>query len=260
MMVIGTPTGQLAIDAATRRSGKIFVAYIALLIVSALLIALFTWLTWDAGNRVQDAVISDANARIGEAKSTAAQADATAKALQKDNLTLQGKVAALQTDASNARAAQQHVQIELAKQQTIAANAEKDLANLRKVIAPRRLTPEQIATLTKLLSMEPKGSIGITCVMGDGEGNAFATQIDGVLKAAGWAVVGGGVSQAAYTGGDPIGIGIAVHSVTTVLPYIVHLQQAFFSIGIPLQGVVVPSTPEGNPTIIVGHKPSPPPL
>lgn len=56
------PTGQLAIDAATRRSSKLFVAYIALLVVSALLIALFTWLTWDAGNRVQDAVISDANA------------------------------------------------------------------------------------------------------------------------------------------------------------------------------------------------------
>lgn len=259
-----TPAGQSAVEAATKRNGRVFAAYIVLLLVTALLVAYFTWLTWDSGNKVQDAVQGDANARIEEAKATAAKADERSKTLEKDNLTLRsdlntqvGQVAGLQTDAANAKAAQQQVEIELEKQRTIAAIAEKDLAALKATVTPRRLTPEQVENLAKSLSGEPKGVVSIMCVMGDGEGNAFATQIVTVLKSAGWTMTGGGVTQAAFGGGDPTGFGIIVRSAITAPPYAGRLQRAFFSVGIPLAGAEIPSLAEGTVQIVVGHKPSP---
>ena len=142
---------------------------------------------------------ADANARIEEAKSAAAAANERSKILEHDNLTLRtdlnaeiGKVAGLQREAADARTAQQHVEIELAKQQERAAKAEKDLADLHGRIKPRRLGADQQADLIRLLSGPPRGAIGIVCVMGDGEGYAFANDIDTVLKASGWTVEGGG--------------------------------------------------------------------
>jgi hypothetical protein len=109
-----TPGGQAAIDAATKRNGRVFAAYIVLLLVSALLIAYFTWLTWDSGNKLQDAIQGDATARIAEA--------------QKDNLTLQGQVAILQTDAATQqeRAAKAEASIALAEQHAAEANAKAE--------------------------------------------------------------------------------------------------------------------------------------
>jgi hypothetical protein len=94
--------------------------------------------------------------------------------------------------------------------------------------------------------------------MGDGEGYAFANDIDTVLKASGWTVEGGGVSQAAYAGGNPIGLGIIVRNAVTAPPYAARIQRAFFSIGVPFGGIEDPKRPEGTVEIIVGNKPTPP--
>ncbi len=270
MAAITTQSLQSSIEVATRRNARLFAVYIAVLVVTALLVATFTWLTWDSGNKVNDAVQGESNARIQEAKATASQADERSKGLEKDNLTLRGQVATLETNAAeanknlaglqkaaaDAKAAQQRVEIDLAKQQERAAKAEKDLAQLKLAVQPRRITAEQQPALIDFLRLGPKGKASITCVMGDGEGNAFATDVAAALKAAGWDVEGGGISQAAYAGGNPIGFVILVRNAIGAPPFAAVLQRAFFSIGIPLPGEENPQIEEGKVQIIVGNKPN----
>lgn len=76
MTTLETESG---IAAATRRNGRIFAIYIGVLIISALVIAFLTWLTWDSGNKVQEAIQVEANARIEEARAVAAQANQKAE-------------------------------------------------------------------------------------------------------------------------------------------------------------------------------------
>ena len=273
-MAISTITssaGPSALDAANRRSSWIFAAYIGVLLVTAGAVAFFTWWTWDAGNRVQDIIRTDAQARIEEAKSTAAQANARSKNLEASNLTLRGQVATLETSAvdaqkdvaslqkaaSDAKASQQRVEIDLAKQQERTAIAEKGLANLKLALQPRRLTTEQKTLLVASLKGEPKGEVAISCVMGDSEGNAFATDISAVLYDAGWNKQKG-AGQGAYVGGDPLGFGMIVHSLQKPSPHLVRLQRAFFTAGLPLPVAVDPSMPDGTAAIMVGHKPPAP--
>jgi hypothetical protein len=258
-MLTNTTSGPGQIENAQSRHNWIFGAYVLLL---ALTVA-GTYFVWSSGNKVQDTIQADANARIEEAKSTAASANERSKSLEHDNLALRtdlnaeiGKLAALQKDASNAKAAQQKVQTELAAQQERAAKAEKELSELKEAVRPRRLTKEQQDALVKLLSSEPRGPVELVCVMGDGEGYAFAMQIDSVLKAAGWTVQGGGVAQAAYSGGNPTGFGIVVRNGITAPQYAARIQRAFFSIGIPLAGAELADRPEGAVMILVGNKPN----
>lgn len=237
----------------------IFGAYVLILALTVI----GTYLVWSSGNKVQDAIQADANARIGEANSNAASANERAISLEHENLALRtdlnanaGNVALLQKDAADAKAAQQRVELDLGKQREKTARAEKDLAELKETIRPRHLTKEQQAALIEMLSGEPKGPVSVVCVMGDGEGNAFATQISDVLKAAGWTVLSGGVTQAAYSGGDPMGLGIIVHSAITTPLFAARIQRAFFSIGIPLAGAERLDQIVGAATILVGHKPN----
>lgn len=188
------------------------------------------------------------------------------------NLTLRGQVATLEENAANAnkdlaglqkaaadaKAAQQRVELDLSKQQEKTATAEKDLASLKQAIAPRHLTPEQSRILTKLLSGEPQGAVSVISVIGDGDGAAFAAQIVAVLRDAGWPITDKDIAQGAFSGVGPVGVGILVHSSTTVPAYAGRLQQAFFSVGVPLAGVESPSVPEGAARIVVGRKPPPP--
>src|SRR5262245_26640323 len=72
-------------------------------IVFVLLSGLFTWLLWRSGNRLQDAIRHDANARIAEAslgaeqaKASAAKAHERAENLEHGNLTLRTQIATLE--------------------------------------------------------------------------------------------------------------------------------------------------------------------
>jgi nitrogen fixation protein FixH len=214
--MVTKPSGQGAIDAASRSNSRLFAVYIVVLIATALVLALFTFLTWRSGNNVQNAIVSDANARIEEAKQKAADANERAGNLEKSNLVLRGQVATLETNAAeanknlaalqkaaaDAKASQQRVEIDLAKQRERAANAEKDLATLKEELKPRHLTIQQRTTLAELLKGEPRANIDVWCIVGDAEGNAFATEIAGALYEAGWSEHPA-AGQAAYAGGIP---------------------------------------------------------
>lgn len=95
-----------------------------MLVVTAVVVAIFTWLVWVSGNKVQDAIRDDADARIEGAKTDAAmanqkasEANALAEAaradaetarveqedLKKESLKLSLKLAAMGQSASAAQ-------------------------------------------------------------------------------------------------------------------------------------------------------------
>jgi len=110
------------------------------------------------------------------------------------------------------------------------------LLEVKNQIKPRRLTAEQRASLIGALRLaNPKGLVTVNCVLGDGEGFAFASEIDDVLKAAGWPTTG--VNQGVYAGGaNPVGFGIVVRSAAEAPPYASALLNAFTVAGVPLAG------------------------
>lgn len=203
---------------------------------------------------------------LGLAKDRQLQSDLRAKDLEIGNLklrsdTAEAGIAMAHTEAATAiqkaaeaTAAQRRVETDLAKQQEKTATAERDLLQLQRRMEPRRISAEQRARLVVLLSSGPKGKVGIGCVLGDGEGQAFANDVDGVLKASGWETTG--VSQGAYSGGNPIGFGIIVRSAISAPPFAAVLQRAFFSIGIPMAGAENPQLADGAVQILVGNKPN----
>ena len=120
---------------------------------------------------------------------------------------------------------------------------------------PRRLTDTESASLVNALrNASPKGQVEIVCVLGDGDGFAFASQIDTILKAAGWPTTG--VSQAAFgPGGNPIGFGIMVRAAATAPPYAVALQSAFTAAGLRIAGAEAAGLAEGTVRLVIGNKP-----
>jgi hypothetical protein len=169
--------GESAIDAASRRNGKLFAAYIVVLIVTALIIAVFTWLTWDSGNKVQDAIRQDADARIREANKGVEK-------LRNDNLLLSGSVAGLEKTASDAKTAQQKVEIQLAKQQERAAAAEARLLELQRGHLPRMLSADAI----EFMRGKPTGTAEIMYRREDSEAALFAEFVFAWLGSNGWRV------------------------------------------------------------------------
>jgi hypothetical protein len=155
------------IELADRAQRKLFIASIIFGVVAAIIAALFAWLVWKSNNRYQEVVKAAADARIAEAGKSAAQANESASKaneraqnLEHDNLNLRSQVATLETQAAeakkdvaglqktaaDAKAAQQRVETDLARQQERAAKAESQLANLEKEGANARAEQQRIQT------------------------------------------------------------------------------------------------------------------
>jgi hypothetical protein len=199
-----TPIAESALEVATKRNSRVFAAYIVVLVLTALLIAFFTWWTWDSGNRVQEAIQKEASARIEEAKSTAAQANERSKFLENSNLILRsdlntqtGEVAGLQKSAADALMAQQRVEVELSKQRertatieiaaadarTKQAEAEERLAQLQKQIGARGVP---VAKILEILRSGPPGKAIMQYQEGSPETKLFAQNLSGWIGRAGW--------------------------------------------------------------------------
>lgn len=202
-----------------------------------------------------DQQLTDAKTQLGKQQERAATAEHDAADAKTISAKTNERAQALEAEAANAKLSQQKVELELGKQQERAANAERSLLELQRRVEPRRLSPEQRTRLIAVLSSGPRGPVSVTCVLGDSDGCPFAEQIKEVLTASGWTDVDG-VNQAVFGGGSPIGFGIIVRSAVTAPSFAGHLQQAFFSIGLPLGGVEKADAPEGVVQIIVGHKPN----
>lgn len=269
------------VDIAAKAQTNLFVLYVAVLVVGGLLTAFLTVLVWRASNRYQDAVKADADARIAEATERAAQANERAasanveaakanesagqaneraQTLERDNLVLRddvnkaaAQVATLQKDAADARAAQQRVETELARQREKAANAERALLELQERIKPRHLTAKQQSELHKLLSAtDSKGAVEIRCSIGDPEAYDFALDIANVLNAAGWQAI---INNRVIMIPTPVGLKMWAHSEQTAPIHAVALLNILNSIGLRPQVELNPELPEGQLVLIVGAKP-----
>ncbi len=209
-----------AIRSAQKAHNLIFAGYVLLLVLTAF----GTYWVWSSGNRVQEAVQGDADARIEEAKRGASEANAKSDSLEKDNLVLRGQVATLESNASNAQkelaglqtkaadaiAAQQRVELELtqatselrskqteleeaqrktAEAQKGAAVAQLDLKKYVEEVAKRqqpRPIPE-VFVINELKKARP-GKLLIWYQEGSNETYMFADHLRDTIAQGGWSV------------------------------------------------------------------------
>lgn len=157
------------------------------------------------------------------------------------------RMLALETELASAKNS-------LAAQREKTARAEQDVLELQRRIQPRRIAPDQRATLVDLLrASQPKGLVTITSLLGDVEGNTYAAQINEILTSAGWPTTG--VNRVVMNGLPTQGIAMAARSAREVPPFAVALQQAFERGGIEILGAEKPILPPGVLELIVGIKP-----
>lgn len=140
----------------------------------------------------KDLQIAAADRKAAEANESAAELNERAQALERNNLLLRddvnkasGEVASLQKEAANARAAQQRVETELARQRERTAIAERALLELQQRVQPRTLTAEQYAALFNSLRSSGTHSIALTR-LGDQEAGNYADQFIKAFSEAGW--------------------------------------------------------------------------
>jgi hypothetical protein len=140
------------ISDAAKTHTYVFVAYA----ISIILTAAMSWWLWSSGNRVQEAVKADADARIAEARgiaatanagqakanATAATANEKAEALKGENLALQKQVAILEKDAADAKAAQLRIQADIDDARAKTAIANKEAAKANEGLAKANLSIE----------------------------------------------------------------------------------------------------------------------
>jgi hypothetical protein len=149
------------IDALARQHTRIFAGNMVLILLGAL----FTYWVWRSGNRVQEAIRSDADARIEEAKAAAAQA--------------------------NQRAAEA---------QYAAEREQVERLRLEAQIAPRRLAATQQHAITQAASRFRGRAVGVVSYGMDPEGAVLAAQIIHSLREAGMNVHDARLSQMSFGG------------------------------------------------------------
>lgn len=261
--------------AANRFHTGVFIAYVVILVLAAG----FQWWVWSTGNRLQDAIRANSDARIAEARAEGAKANERAEKLEQENIGLRrdlntesGKVATLQKDASNAKAAQQKVEIDLSKQKEITANAEKDVAGLKRLAAEQqeraakaelallklqeaakdRVIPvKQKAHIAEALTAFRGQSVEIRVFGGDRETTKFANDVAFTLEMAGLKTE---VNLMATASISVEGIGIVVRDSKSIPPLAMAIISAFMQTDFPMSMGTLPDIKEGSFLIFIGGK------
>jgi hypothetical protein len=173
--------------------------------------------------------------------------------------------------AADAKAAQQRVETDLAKQQERAATAEKDLLELKERIKPRRLTDKQSADFVAVLSRLPNTVLKLGWTAGGGdEGFKLLQQLMPLFRQARWKVPEATnevsnhfdiqVTGIALLIPGPEGSDVRKPEPTTMIqlnPAQTTLQAAFKTVGIDLQFQRWFHTEDSVPELVIGSKPNP---
>ena len=93
---------------------------------------------------------------------------------------------------------------------------------------PRHITAEQSRIFVGILSTRPKAQINISCPVGDSEACNLASQLESLLKAGGWTVIGN--FQVALKK-IPTGIRIIAKNPGIAPPTMQALAEAFHAVG-----------------------------
>jgi hypothetical protein len=219
-------SSEIAIAAAAHT--REFAIYVAVGILAAVIVAFLTWRVWKSGNRLQDAIRHDANARIEEA-----QRDL--KKLEVESLKLKS---------------------ELANAQERAARAQKDLIAFKDhLFTPRSFDRD---AGKRILDSGPKGSAGIWYVPYDKEVFMLTSNLRDLLKASGWTI---SEPELVTTRLSFIGITLEVGGSSINekdLPrHISSLHNALTASLKTVQSIAIvakPDLPEGSLVIFVGHR------
>jgi hypothetical protein len=163
----------------------LFVAYFGVLVLAALL----TWAVWHSGNRLQDAIRADAEAKIADA---------------------------------NAAAELARKEAAVARENT--ARTELELERLKRQVGPRQLNRE---AFLKALEGQAKAPVQILYLRDDADSLEFAQEIDNLLRRAGWTVTardpiptppaarsGQEIPVAMSVGGQPSGVTVVTNFVS----------------------------------------------
>ena len=284
-LISAMATIQPSIELADRTQRRIFVASIAFGVVAALIAALLAWLVWKANNTYQDAVKSDADARIATAESRSAQANAQAakanEGLGKSNaeiarLTTEAEqakadraeankqIAVAKADAArakegiaNAEAVSAKASVEVAQLQAVVAKAEQRRAEAEKALAEvqerfrsRNLSQDELNILIAYLKQHPVGEVDISPVANNEESEHFARQLVSMLLMAGW--------KARLTSGvDPSGIHRGIRMIVRDIQHTngVFIQKALKGLDFAIEVSHNPHLKGDKVTLSVGLRP-----
>jgi hypothetical protein len=142
--------------------------------------------------------------------------------------------------------------IEEAAKAAKAAETEKALADLQQKTQDRRLTPEQSATLKRLLDVGPKGKIVIICASNNPESQQYAADFDAVFRSAGWA---SRVQDVMTFGGSDKGLFLDIKDSKAAPLYTETLFKALLEAGLQVQPRTSLMVIDEPVNLVVGHKP-----
>jgi GH24 family phage-related lysozyme (muramidase) len=103
----------------------------------------------------------------------------------------------------------------------------KDFTDLKSQTAPRRLTQEQRAAITSILSQHPPGVVTFVSRLLDGEGSDFASDLGGVFTKCGWTVAYGRASLVEFQG-----VSFALVGISNAPPCVNIALQALSNAGV----------------------------
>jgi hypothetical protein len=207
-----------------------FRLYVTWIVIAAIASAFFTWMLWKSGNRQQDAVIAETK----------------------------GDVAKLERNASDAKAAQQRVETDLAFAKTKQAEAERTLLEIQERFVPRTLTGQIRDKFLEDLAGAPRGKIIVSVIANNPEAFTFASQIRDTLQGAGYDS-GDNMQSFMPMGSAPlVGLSVGIRDEKQQPPFAGSLQRAFEAIGIKVLarvGDLAPNLTTDTVVIHVGVKP-----
>jgi hypothetical protein len=149
------------------------------------------------------------------------------------------------------------LQKKLADAERATAEAAKKASQVQTQQADRRLSDEQKRVILAAISPYPGQQIDLVAVMNDGEAIQFAEDFLAIFRAAKWGT--GGVNQAAYVNGSPIGIVAiisAAHGAAGTAPIGAgKLMIALMQLGLIKGGLSDQSVQGETLRLIVGRKP-----
>jgi hypothetical protein len=188
-----------AIELAERTHTRLLTVYVVWLVIAAIVTAFLTWAVWKAGNKQQEAVITEAS----------------------------GRTAKLEIAANDSKAAQQRVEIQLAEALTAQASAEKSLLELQERFAPRLIKPEQRKRFIDFMATRKKGKVSLKYVASDNnEPKQFALLLGSLLTASGCEVISP-MHTFIATGAPMTGIELKVKNKDAPPIHAGYLQKAF---------------------------------
>jgi hypothetical protein len=238
------------IEKAARAHEYLFIIYLLFLVATVIL----TLLVWRAGNKYQDTVKLDADAKIETAKATAETAKAEIKKADEKIAALTAQAESLKTEAVKAKEG-----IAVAQAQAAEANEKAETERLARVrleasLAPRHLSAEHRMRLIEQLKANP-GNILIWCLASNVESCGFAKQIADILTSSGWSVEVIRDAVVMGSGSPPRGLFIEVKSEKAIPVRAVKLQEALSQIGFPVLWEIKSAYSQDTVELMVGTKP-----